>query len=115
MTLFRHSVVLVIQCHSVVGAGRDLRAGEHRSDSFLVFVLQLVELIVNAALGEELLMCADLADLSLVHDDDLVGALNGREPVSNDQGGAALNNAAQSIAYSKLCSCVYAGSGLIQN
>jgi|SRR5215472_8406176 len=48
-----------------------------RDTHFLVFVLKLVELPINAALGEQLLVAADLADLALVHDDDLVGSLNG--------------------------------------
>src|SRR5262249_41657799 len=46
----------------------------------LVFVLELVELPVDAAVGEQLLVAADLAHLAFVHDDDLVGALDGGEP-----------------------------------
>ena len=43
---------------------------------FLIFVLQLVELVVNAALGQQLLMRSNFAQLALVHDDDFIGALN---------------------------------------
>ena len=50
---------------------------------FLVFVLELVELPVEAAVGEELLVGALLAELALVHDEDGVGALDGREAVGD--------------------------------
>src|SRR6185369_7454916 len=45
---------------------------------FLVFVLQLVKLVVNTAVGEQLLVRADLAHLAFMHNDDLVGSLNRR-------------------------------------
>jgi hypothetical protein len=45
---------------------------------FLILVLELVKLEVNAALGEQLLVRAHFADLAFVHDDDLVGALHRR-------------------------------------
>ena len=44
---------------------------------FLVFVLKLVELVVEAVEGEELLVGALLAEMALVHDEDDVGALDG--------------------------------------
>src|SRR5215472_9748146 len=47
----------------------------------LVFVLQLIELPVNAAMRQQLLVVADLAHLAFVHGDDLIGSLNRREPV----------------------------------
>ena len=34
----------------IIGAGRDLRACAHRN--FLIFVLELIELVVDAALGQ---------------------------------------------------------------
>src|SRR5512142_2046784 len=56
------------------------RFGRENGD-FLVLVLELVELVVDAALGEQLLVRAHFSNLALVHDDDLVGALHGREAV----------------------------------
>lgn len=61
----------------VVSPGRHLGAGRH-CRYFLILVLQLVELVVDAALGEKLLVRAHFAHLSLVHNDDLVGPLNRR-------------------------------------
>ena len=57
----------------VVGLSGHLRAG----GNFLIFVLQLIKLEINAVLGQELLVGAHLADLAFVHHDDFVGALDG--------------------------------------
>ena len=51
---------------------------------FLVFVLELVELPVEAAVGEQLLVGALLAELAFVHDEDGVGALDGGEAVGDE-------------------------------
>ena len=49
-------VFLVVKA-LVVGAGqRDLRMGSRRERQFLIFVLQLIQLPVNAALGQQLLV-----------------------------------------------------------
>src|ERR1700761_3067611 len=48
---------------------------------FLVFVLQLVQLPVNAALAQQFLVGAELTQLALVHHQDPVGLLNSREPM----------------------------------
>ena len=42
----------------------------------LVLVLQLVETVVNASEGKEFLVGPHLADLSLVHDDNVIGRLD---------------------------------------
>ena len=63
------------------GGGRDGRGGgfgesgggEGWITEFLVAVLELVELVVEAVLGEEFLMVAALAELALVHDEDGIG------------------------------------------
>jgi hypothetical protein len=45
--------------------------------------LELVELVVEAALGEELLVGAALAELAFVHNEDFVGRLHGRQAVGD--------------------------------
>jgi hypothetical protein len=45
-----------------------------RDAQFLVFVLKLVELPLNPALGQQFLVAADFAHVALVHHDDLVRA-----------------------------------------
>ena len=63
---------------SVVGAGCDLRRRRGRGRSnLLILVLQLIELVINAAIGEQLLVGTDFAHLAFVHHDNFVGALNG--------------------------------------
>ena len=76
----------------IVRAGGDFRCfqtgavvrGRPRHTDLLVFVLELVELIVNTAIGEQLLVSSHFAHLAFVHHDDLVGALHGREAVGDD-------------------------------
>ncbi len=60
---------------SSVIPGRDLRIASDRN--LLVFVLQLIKLVVNTALGKQLLVRPHFAHLAFVHHDDLVRSLNG--------------------------------------
>jgi len=82
-------------CRRLVGAEWFERNRVTASAEFLVAVLELVELPVEAALGEELLVRAALAELALVHHEDGVGALNGREAVRDEDGGAACDHAGE--------------------
>src|SRR5882672_6811063 len=66
-------------------SGRVRGRGRPRHTYLLVFVLELIELPVNAALGEQLLVRSHFPHLTFVHNDDLVGALDGREAVGDDQ------------------------------
>jgi len=50
----------------------------------LLFVLELVEAVVDAALGKQLLMRALFAEAALVEDEDAVGMLNGAETMGDD-------------------------------
>src|SRR5580700_1691291 len=76
----------VLRACLVVPSGSDFRLREAsrirgrgcpRHIDFLVFVLELIQLEVNPALGQELLVGAHFADLAFVHNDDFVGALHG--------------------------------------
>src|ERR1700730_458377 len=60
------------------------RAGQME---LLFLVLQLVQAVVDAAFGEQLLMRALLAEPALVEDKDAVGVLNGAEAMRDDQSG----------------------------
>ena len=51
----------------------------------LLFVLELVEAVVDAALGEQFLMGALFAEASFVEDEDSVGVLNGAEAMCDDE------------------------------
>ena len=51
--------------------------------------LVLVELGVHTALGQQLLVGAALLDALVGQDDDLIGVLDGGQPVGHDEGGAA--------------------------
>src|SRR5579863_4733858 len=95
----------------VVRVGRDLRA----TGNLLIAVLQLIQLVVNPALGQQLLVSPDLPHLTFVHDDDLVGALDGRKSMSDDHRGAAFDHVAQSIADAKFGLSIHTGSGFIEN
>ena len=60
-------------------------------------------------------MRAHFAELAFVHDDDLVGALHGREPVGDDQRGASLDHAAERIAHAEFGFGIHARSSFIEN
>ena len=49
-------------------------------------------------MSEQLLVGAAFAQLALVHDEDGVGALNGGEPVCDEDGGSACNHAGEGFA-----------------
>ena len=64
-------------------------------EGFLVLVLELVELVVEAVAGEELLVGALLAELAFVHDEDGVCGLDGGEAVGDEDAGAAGDHAGE--------------------
>ena len=82
---------------------------------FLILVLELVKLPVEAALGEQLLVGAHLAELALVHDEDGVGALDGGEAVGDEDAGAALDHALEGAANAQLGVGVDAGGGFVED
>src|SRR3954467_2688209 len=57
-----------------------------RSKPFLIFVLQLVQLEVDPALGEELLVRARFPQVPLVQDEDLVHVLDGGKAMGDRDG-----------------------------
>ena len=88
--------------------------GRQRAD-LLILVLQLVELPVEAALREQLLVGAHLAQLAFVHHENRVGALDGGEPVRDEDAGAALDHAIESAANAQFGVGVDAGGGLVED
>src|SRR5712672_4383135 len=81
----------------------------------LLFVLELVEAVVDAALGKQLLMRALFAEAALVKDEDAVSVLNGAEPMGDDQRGATAEQAIKSIADLQLGLSVHAGSSFVKD
>src|SRR5215472_6562040 len=67
------------------GRARFALRGRKGCADLLIFVLELVETIVDSAQSEQLLMGALLAQLSFVENEDAVGVLNGAEAVRDDQ------------------------------
>ena len=82
---------------------------------FLIAILELVELPVEAALGEQLLVGAALAKLAFVHDEDGVGALDGGEPVRDEDGGAAGDHAREREANAEFGVGVDGGGGFVED
>src|SRR5687768_7895086 len=83
----------------------------------LLFVLelQLVEAVVDASLREELLMRSRLAELTLVHDQDPVHALNRRQPVRDGDRRPASHRHLERIANEQLGIGIDARRRLIEN
>src|SRR5215470_8732690 len=90
-------------------------ANFEREMEFLLFVLKLIEAIVNAALGEKLLMRALFAQAAFVKDEDAIRVLNGAEAVGNHEGGASGKQAAQGFADLQFSFSIHARSGFIEN
>src|SRR5271166_5877418 len=78
-------------------------------------VLSRVEVVVAAARGVKLRVGAALHDLSLLHNQDLVGPANGREPVGDDERSASLHKIRKTLLDHLLRFRVEAGSGFIEN
>ena len=64
---------------------------------------------------QQFLMRPHLSDLTFVHHDDLVGSLDGRQAVCDDQRGSSFYHAAESIAYFELGFRIDAGRRLIED
>src|SRR2546421_11693072 len=64
----------------IVGAGGYFWPAAYRN--FLIFVLQLVKVLIDAALPKQLLVSSFLAHQSFLHYDDLVTSLHRRKPMS---------------------------------
>ncbi len=79
----------------------------------LLFVLELIEAVVDATLGEEFLVRALFAEAAFVEDEDAVGVLNSAEAMGDDQRGAAAEQAVQGIADLQLGFGIHAGGGFI--
>src|ERR1700678_917981 len=60
-------------------------------------------------------MRTDLAELAFVHDDNTVGALDGGEPVRDNDGSATLHQLLQSGTNPQFGFRIDAGSGFVQN
>ncbi len=82
---------------------------------FLVFVLELVEAVIDAALVEQFLVRALFAQAALVEYEDAVGVLNGAEAVGDDDRGAAGEQAIERFANHHLGASVHAGGGFVED
>ena len=83
--------------------------------NLLVFILQLIQFVIKPALGQQLLVRADLANSPFVHDDDLVAALDCGKPVRDDDGRPAFHQAVDGFANLKLGFGIDARGRLIEN
>src|SRR5271170_7359354 len=92
------------------GVARILRQAE-----FLLFVLELVEAVVDAALREEFLMGALFAKAAFVEDEDARSVLNGAQAMRDDEGGAAGEEAVERFANLQLGFCVDARGGFVED
>ena len=69
-----------VECYSVARYYSD-KDNDAPSTDFLALILKLIKPIINAAFLQEFIMCPHLTNPSLVHHDNLVGVLNGRQPM----------------------------------
>src|SRR5581483_10965078 len=83
--------------------------------NLLIFVLELVELPIDAALRQQLLVRAALPQPSFMHHQNPVGALNRRKPVGHNDRRTAGDDAAESFAHAELSLRIDAGRRLVQD
>ena len=81
----------------------------------LVFVLELVEPVIDAAHSQQFLVRALLAQTALVEDDDAVGVLDGAKSMRDDHRRAAGKKPVERRANLQLGLGVHAGGGFIEN
>ena len=101
-----------VEVRAATGLRPRLSVGEVE---FLLFVLELVEAVVDAALGEEFLMGALFAEAAFVEDEDAVGVLNGAEAMRDDERGAAAEKAVERLADQEFGFGVHAGRGFVED
>src|SRR3954453_7811330 len=89
--------------------------GNGRRGNFLVFVLKLIQLVVDTTLCQQLLMATNLAYLAFVHDDDFVCTLNCGKTMGDYDRSSPFNHAAECVTYTELGFRIDAGSGFIEN
>ena len=80
---------------------------------FLFFVLELIEAVVDATLGQKLLMRALFAETAFVKDENARCVLNGAQAVRDDQGSASGEQAVERFANLQFGFCVDAGGGFV--
>ena len=88
---------------------------EGRGSQFLILVLELVQAVINSALGEQLLVRTLLAQSAFVEYENAIGVLDGAEAVRDDQRGAAFEQAIERLANQHFRFCVHAGRGFVED
>ena len=79
------------------GIGRGWRHAQ-----LLIFVLELIEPVINAAQRQQFLMRALLAQLALMEDEDSIGVLDRAQAMGDDDGGAPFDQTIKRLADQQL-------------
>ena len=75
----------------------------------------IIEVGVEAALGEELIVAALLHNVAVPHDENQIRVLNGGEAVGDDEAGAAFHQIGHGLLDEVLGAGIHGGGGLVQN
>ena len=86
-----------------------------RKAEFLLFVLELIEAVVDTALCQKFLMRALFAKAAFVKDENARSVLNGAQAMGDDERSASGEQAVERFANLQFGFGVYARSGFIQN
>ena len=65
---------------------------------FLLFVLELVQAIVNSAFGQKFLMCALFAESTFMENENPISVLDGTQAMRNHQRSPAAKQTIESLA-----------------
>ena len=77
--------------------------------------LQSAEVSVQAAAGDEFVMCADFLDDTFFHRNDLIGVFHRGEPVRHDEGGAILHEGGERYLDLVFTFCVQSARCFVEN
>ena len=81
----------------------------------LVAHLDLIDPLVGAVLADKLLVCAALDDLPPLHDQHLIGALDGREPMRDHERGLPVHHVLERLLDTVFRLHVHAGRRIVQD
>src|SRR5688572_28121920 len=94
---------------------RATTSGRPYKNGLLFHELALIEVVVQAAQLEQIVMSPTFDDAAFLHDADLIGVLDGTQAMGDDDRGATMQQALQRFLNQTFGEGIDTGGGFIQN
>ena len=111
----RERAVLPFMSRGTTKDGTDSELRTPHNRRFLILILKLIKLKVNAPSLQQLLVSSHFSDPPFMHYHDFAGVLNGGQSVRDDQGRAVLDQTAHPFPQQVLCLGIHARGSFIQD